>query len=211
MRENASLVEAMSCGPSDTHPNCRFTGKEHGRARATRRDPWCCQTACVRARYGPGPIGAWRRVRRITQIGVWYQQTARRRARIVLDAHGRSSRCMAAVPRALLTTRLPAPAAVWQLARPNHPIAYSGRGGESGVASKLSRDLCLTKFCSLQISTGLGAGIPAQREKGEWIEGVAIWVAVFLVSGVGRSSHGRSHGVTLPSCMLRRGPLPRPS
>ena len=42
-------------------------------------------------------------------------------------------------------------------------------------------------FCCRQISTGLGAGIPSQRAKGEWIEGVAIWVAVFLVSGVGGS------------------------
>ena len=41
---------------------------------------------------------------------------------------------------------------------------------------------------SLQVSTGLGAGIPEQRAKNEWIEGVAIWVAVFLVSGVGEST-----------------------
>ena len=39
-----------------------------------------------------------------------------------------------------------------------------------------------------QVSTGLGAGIPEQRAKNEWIEGVAIWVAVFLVSGVGESA-----------------------
>jgi Ca2+-transporting ATPase len=37
----------------------------------------------------------------------------------------------------------------------------------------------------MQVSTGLGAGIPEQRAKNEWIEGVAIWVAVFLVSGIG--------------------------
>jgi Ca2+-transporting ATPase len=31
----------------------------------------------------------------------------------------------------------------------------------------------------------LGSAIAEQREKGEWIEGVAIWVAIFLVTGVG--------------------------
>lgn len=35
------------------------------------------------------------------------------------------------------------------------------------------------------VSTALGAGLPEQRAKGEWIEGVAIWVAVLLVSTVG--------------------------
>ena len=38
------------------------------------------------------------------------------------------------------------------------------------------------------VSTGLGAGIPEQRAKQEWIEGVAIWVAVFLVSGIGAAN-----------------------
>jgi hypothetical protein len=32
--------------------------------------------------------------------------------------------------------------------------------------------------------------MPEQREKGEWIEGVAIWVAIFLVAGVGEYSLG---------------------
>ena len=36
-----------------------------------------------------------------------------------------------------------------------------------------------------QVSTVLGVAMPEQRAKNEWIEGVAIWVAVFLVTGVG--------------------------
>jgi P-type Ca2+ transporter type 2C len=35
------------------------------------------------------------------------------------------------------------------------------------------------------VSTVLGAGIPAEREHNAWIEGVAIWVAVIIVSMVG--------------------------
>ena len=41
---------------------------------------------------------------------------------------------------------------------------------------------------TLQVSTGLGAGLPAQRAKNEWIEGVAIWVAIILVTGVGAAN-----------------------
>jgi Ca2+-transporting ATPase len=37
----------------------------------------------------------------------------------------------------------------------------------------------------LQISTVLGVAIPAQRAKNEWVEGVAIWVAVIVVTLVG--------------------------
>jgi P-type Ca2+ transporter type 2C len=35
------------------------------------------------------------------------------------------------------------------------------------------------------VSTVLGAAIPQQRLEGEWVEGIAIWVAVLLVVGVG--------------------------
>jgi hypothetical protein len=42
----------------------------------------------------------------------------------------------------------------------------------------------------------LGSVLPEQRRKGEWIEGVAIWVAVLIVIAVGES---------LPSISL--GPL----
>ena len=72
--------------------------------------------------------------------------------------------------------------------------SHSHTGCESQQASPSiwicvlhSNSTSLSSTFPLQISTGLGAGIPAQREKGEWIEGVAIWVAVFLVSGVGAS------------------------
>lgn len=39
-----------------------------------------------------------------------------------------------------------------------------------------------------KVSTGLGAGLPEQRAKKEWIEGVAIWVAVILVTSVGAAN-----------------------
>lgn len=37
----------------------------------------------------------------------------------------------------------------------------------------------------LQISTVLGSAVKDQREESAWSEGVAIWVAVIVVSGVG--------------------------
>ena len=40
-------------------------------------------------------------------------------------------------------------------------------------------------FAPIQLSTVLGAAIPKEREHNGWIEGVAIWVAVFVVTGVG--------------------------
>ncbi|KAG2490086.1 hypothetical protein HYH03_011392 [Edaphochlamys debaryana] len=44
--------------------------------------------------------------------------------------------------------------------------------------------LLLLIFAAL-VSTVLGAAIPEEREKNNWIEGVAIWVAVFIVTLVG--------------------------
>ena len=40
-----------------------------------------------------------------------------------------------------------------------------------------------------QVSTTLGAVIPAQRAEQAWTEGVAIWVAVIVVSFVGAPMH----------------------
>lgn len=37
----------------------------------------------------------------------------------------------------------------------------------------------------LQVSTVIGAVVPSEREQNAWSEGVAIWVAVVIVSGVG--------------------------
>jgi hypothetical protein len=34
----------------------------------------------------------------------------------------------------------------------------------------------------MQLSTVLGAAIPEERHENKWIEGVAIWVAIFLVT-----------------------------
>jgi len=36
-----------------------------------------------------------------------------------------------------------------------------------------------------KVSTILGSVLPEQRKEGEWIEGVAIWVAVLIVIAVG--------------------------
>jgi hypothetical protein len=35
-----------------------------------------------------------------------------------------------------------------------------------------------------QLSTVIGAAIPEERHEGKWIEGIAIWVAIFLVTFV---------------------------
>lgn len=37
----------------------------------------------------------------------------------------------------------------------------------------------------VQVSTILGAAIKSERDQSAWSEGVAIWVAVIVVSGVG--------------------------
>lgn len=48
--------------------------------------------------------------------------------------------------------------------------------------------LLVPKPCiRLQVSTVLGASIAEQRKHGEWIEGVAIWVAIVLVVSVSKS------------------------
>ena len=45
---------------------------------------------------------------------------------------------------------------------------------------------CLFKIsAALQVSTVIGAVVKSQREQAAWTEGVAIWVAVMVVSLVG--------------------------
>ena len=39
----------------------------------------------------------------------------------------------------------------------------------------------------LQVSLVIGVAVKSQREEGAWSEGVAIWVAVFIVSLVGNA------------------------
>jgi hypothetical protein len=41
-----------------------------------------------------------------------------------------------------------------------------------------------TAGAALQLSTVLGAAIPEERHEGKYIEGIAIWVAIFLVTFV---------------------------
>ena len=42
-------------------------------------------------------------------------------------------------------------------------------------------------LCMVQVSTVLGVAIKEEREQNAWSEGVAIWVAVLVVSLVGTS------------------------
>lgn len=44
------------------------------------------------------------------------------------------------------------------------------------------------RVCVLQVSTILGAVIAEARRQAEWTEGVAIWIAVAVVSLVGEPS-----------------------
>ena len=53
----------------------------------------------------------------------------------------------------------------------------------AGRCSWLIADLHIAVFG--QVSTVLGAAIKEEREQSAWTEGVAIWVAVIVVSGVG--------------------------
>lgn len=50
---------------------------------------------------------------------------------------------------------------------------------------------CMRVCCLLQVSTVLGAALEEQRKEGEWIEGIAIWVAVAIVIMVGESPRCR--------------------
>lgn len=56
------------------------------------------------------------------------------------------------------------------------------------MLANLKDPIIILLIFAATISTGLGAGIPEQRAKGEWIEGAAIWVAVLLVTGVGAAN-----------------------
>jgi hypothetical protein len=63
-----------------------------------------------------------------------------------------------------------------------------------------------------QVSTILGAVIPSQRAERAWTEGVAIWVAVVVVSFVGAaralpcSTRTHATGAALPARRRRRAP-----
>lgn len=66
-----------------------------------------------------------------------------------------------------------------------------------------------------QISTVLGVAVKDQREESAWSEGVAIWVAVIVVSGVGElppccvpaykaEASGKQTHLTRVRCLFRR-------
>jgi hypothetical protein len=77
-------------------------------------------------------------------------------------------------------------------------ICVRGLGGNFPSCLKL---LCRLTFetspACMQISTELGVAVPAEREDSAWSEGVAIWVAVLVVSLV-----GECHAVCLPAQLL---------
>jgi len=62
-----------------------------------------------------------------------------------------------------------------------------------------------------QVSTVLGSALPEQRKEGEWIEGVAIWVAVLIVVAVGASQITSLLGVRLMRVLKRAPVAPFPS
>ena len=57
--------------------------------------------------------------------------------------------------------------------------------GPGGCLPPLCWLLTLSCRSQMQISTILGVAVPAEREDSAWSEGVAIWVAVLVVSLVG--------------------------
>lgn len=54
----------------------------------------------------------------------------------------------------------------------------------------------------VQVSTILGVAIKSEREQSAWSEGVAIWVAVIVVSGVGEEL------LPVPACLPACQPWP---
>ncbi len=69
-----------------------------------------------------------------------------------------------------------------------------------------------------QVSTIIGASVPAQREEQAWTEGIAIWVAVLVVSLVGArpprapraAPRACRRRASLRRALWRRRCLPRP-
>ena len=60
------------------------------------------------------------------------------------------------------------------------------------------------------VSIVLGLAVPSERESGGWVDGVAIWVAVFIVSIVGTTNDYQKelqvcarHAITPPSPFRR--------
>jgi hypothetical protein len=53
-------------------------------------------------------------------------------------------------------------------------------------------------FLAPQVQTILGAAVPSEREQNAWIEGVAIWVAVAIVSLVGEGEPFRHRPLGVP-------------
>lgn len=57
----------------------------------------------------------------------------------------------------------------------------------------------------MQVSTVLGVAIEEEREQKAWSEGVAIWVAVIVVSLVGEQNPGPQKGAVLEDPLMRHG------
>jgi hypothetical protein len=58
----------------------------------------------------------------------------------------------------------------------------------------------------LQLSTVIGAAIPEERAERKWIEGIAIWCAIFLVTLVSECCHTHPGAVQRPA--FQRAPTP---
>ena len=71
------------------------------------------------------------------------------------------------------------------------PITYMQHGQYPVCIQLLRRSISPNAYLCLQISTVIGAALPSERAQSGWTEGVAIWVAVIIVSLVGKPLHTR--------------------
>lgn len=120
---------------------------------------------------------------------VWREQGATKASRLVLPAHGMLHACVCTC-HAMLRPAACLPAERFNA--PKHPSMHMHTHRLCLLLAclpaqwgNLQDPIIILLIFAATVSTALGAGLPEQRAKGEWIEGVAIWVAVLLVSTVG--------------------------
>ncbi|KIY97527.1 calmodulin binding calcium-transporting ATPase [Monoraphidium neglectum] len=86
------------------------------------------------------------------------------------------------------TAKAGSPASVDEHARVFGPNKYKEVPSKNFFAlcfENLKDPIILLLIAAALVSTVLGSALPDQRKEGEWIEGIAIWVAVLIVVAVG--------------------------
>ena len=68
-------------------------------------------------------------------------------------------------------------------------MSISACSPKTNLLSYPNVHLILLSKVGMQVSTVIGAAVKEQREEAAWTEGIAIWVAVMVVSGVGERFH----------------------